>query len=86
MSLYEVTKAAEVFVETINSHGYEGSLYGSKNYLEKVWLSTPGVTWLAHYNESTSYQGDYRFWQRCENGRIDGIVGNVDVDIMYLDR
>mgnify|MGYP004480968831 CR=1 FL=1 len=29
-----------------------------------------------------NYQGDYKIWQICENGKVDGIDGAVDIDIM----
>ena len=86
MSLYELTNTAKVFIDTVESHGYQGALYGSKNYLEKVWLSHPGITWLAHYNETTNYNDNFKYWQICDNGKIDGIEGTVDIDIMYEDR
>ena len=58
-------------------------LYSSKNYLEYIWLPTNHDIWLAHYTSNTTYKGKYRFWQLCENGRVDGIKGNVDIDVMY---
>ena len=82
MSLYELSEAAQEFVKIVNNHGYQGSTYGSKNYLEKVWLKVPGVIWLAHYNDETSYQG-HTFWQICDDGIIEGINGKVDIDIWY---
>ena len=31
------------------------------------------------------YQGEYGMWQYSSKGRIDGISGNVDVNIAYKD-
>ena len=39
--------------------------------------------WLAHYTTKTNYQGEYKVWQMCSNGRVDGIYGDVDINIMY---
>jgi GH25 family lysozyme M1 (1,4-beta-N-acetylmuramidase) len=39
--------------------------------------------WLAHYTEQTNYSGQYRVWQLCENGKVDGISGGVDLNIRY---
>ncbi len=86
ISLFDLSEMARVFVETVEGHGYNGSVYGSKNYLEKVWLKTYGEVWLAHYNSSTSYQGDYKYWQICDNGRIEGINAAVDINIRYLNN
>ena len=82
MSLYELSASAKEFVRIANENGYQGSTYGSKNYLEKVWLNVPGIIWLAHYNNETSYQG-HTFWQICDDGVIEGINGKVDIDIWY---
>ena len=74
---------AKSFLDTIKKAGYEGLLYSSKNYLENVWYDTGYDIWLAHYTNKTSYTGDYKYWQMCSNGRVDGINGNVDINIMY---
>lgn len=60
-------------------------LYSSKTYLENIWLEQPHDIWLAHYTTKTDYQGKYRMWQLCNNGRVDGIKGDVDIDIWYND-
>lgn len=83
-SFYSTTRNAKAFLDTISNAGYTGVLYSSKNYLEKVWYDTGYETWLAHYTKQTSYKGQYRYWQMCSNGRVDGINGNVDINIMYL--
>jgi len=74
---------AEAFLEEIENAGYKGMLYSSKTYLENIWLETPYDIWLAHYTPKTNYQGNYKMWQLCNNGKIDGIEGNVDIDILY---
>lgn len=83
-SFYSTTKNAKAFLDTVSKKGYQGALYSSKNYLENVWFDTGYETWLAHYTNKTNYKGDYKYWQMCSNGRVDGINGNVDINIMYL--
>lgn len=83
LSFFGLTSMAESFLETIEDAGYEGMLYSSKSYLESVWLPTKYDIWLAHYTNQTNYQGKYKLWQLCENGKIDGIEGAVDIDVMY---
>lgn len=82
-SFYSLTKSAKAYLDTVNKAGYEGMLYSSKSYLEKVWFNTGYDVWLAHYTEQTSYKGDYKYWQLCSNGKVDGISGNVDINIYY---
>ncbi len=82
-SFYSLTKSAQAYLDTISNAGYQGMLYSSKNYLEKVWYNTGYDVWLAHYTDQTSYKGDYSYWQLCSNGKVDGISGNVDINIYY---
>lgn len=86
LSFFGLTDMAHTFLDTIKEAGYEGLLYSSKNYLERIWLPTKYDTWLAHYTTKTNYEGDYKFWQLCDDGRVDGINGAVDIDILYLDK
>lgn len=85
LSFFGLTNMAETFLDTVNKAGYQGLRYSSKNYLEKLWLPTKYDTWLAHYVNSTSYKGNYKYWQLCDDGKVDGIQGAVDIDIQYLD-
>ena len=84
LSFYNLTNNAKAFINTVEKAGYKGGLYSSKNYLEKVWLRIDTPIWLAHYTKQTSYKGPYSYWQMCSNGLVDGIYGNVDINIMYL--
>ncbi len=86
MSFYTINKVADVFMNTLEQAGYKGMLYGSKNYLTTIWKPTKYETWLAHYTSKTNYKGDYLIWQMCSDGRVNGISGNVDLDIMYLKK
>ena len=74
----------DAFETELSDSGFESMLYSSKNYLEKIWENTDTrPVWLAHYTDKTDYTGPYRFWQASCTGRIDGIDGDVDMDIMY---
>lgn len=38
--------------------------------------------WIAHYYvDKMGYQGEWRFWQHTDAGRLPGIKGNVDLNI-----
>ena len=83
ISFYELSEMADTFIKTIEANGYKGMNYGSKTYLENMWMESNNTIWLAHYTSKTSYQGDYKFWQICDNALVDGVSGPVDVNIMY---
>ena len=86
ISLYDLTKVQDEFLNYVESKGYKGSRYGSKNYLTNAWQESKHLTWLAHYVSQTTYEGEYYMWQRCDTGKVNGINGAVDVDILYLDK
>ena len=86
MSFYKINKVANTFLLSLEQAGYKGMLYSSKNYLEKIWYPTEYDVWLAHYTSKTNYQGKYHIWQRCDTGRVNGINGNVDINVMYLNK
>lgn len=82
LSFFGLTSMAEEFLNVVENAGYQGMLYSSKTYLDNIWLPTKYDIWLAHYTEATNYQGKYKFWQICDNGKVDGIEGTVDINIM----
>ena len=82
-SFYSTSMNAKAFLDTIKKAGYQGMLYSSKSYLERVWFDIGYPVWLAHYTTKTSYTGDYDYWQLCNNGKISGISGDVDINVYY---
>lgn len=85
LSFYNLTEMAKGYLDVFKDSGYNGLLYSSKTYLENMWMETEYSTWLAHYTKKTSYEKEYSYWQICNNGKVDGINGEVDIDIRYLD-
>lgn len=83
LSIFGLNEVANSFIKTIDNAGYEGVLYGSKNYLNAIWKYHTAPVWLAHYTDQTNYDGEYFMWQMCDDGKIDGIDGYVDIDILH---
>ncbi len=87
MNLADLNNCLKVFETAVEENGYTACLYGSKNFQENVWTCPKKLpVWLAHYTKSTSYAGDYFMWQHSCTGRIDGIDGDVDLDVYYHGR
>lgn len=82
LSLHDFNEINYEFLNTIKENGYKTYLYGSRNYLTDVFDPKDDV-WLAHYTKETDYKGEYKMWQLCNNGKVDGINGYVDIDILY---
>ena len=83
LSFFNLTSMAKEFINVVEESGYKGMLYSSKSYLENMWFPIEQDIWLAHYTEQTDYIGKYKVWQLCNNGKIDGIDGYVDINVMY---
>ena len=82
ISFHTLNKMATTFLEEAKNKGYKPLLYSSKYYLENIW-NLNYDTWVAQYADNNTYQGDYIMWQQCSDGKIDGILGYVDIDILY---
>ncbi|MCR5541034.1 MAG: DUF5011 domain-containing protein [Ruminococcus sp.] len=83
MSIHDLSEVYEAFANELEKNGYASMLYSSKNFLELFWENKNNrPVWLAHYVEETSYEGDWYIWQRCGTGRIDGINGAVDLNVL----
>ncbi|MBO4604364.1 MAG: hypothetical protein J5657_03585 [Clostridiales bacterium] len=83
ISLNDLSNLYDVFEETCKGRGYETMLYASKYYLTEIWKPADSVTvWLAQYNKKVTYTGSFYMWQVSDCGKIDGIDGPVDMDIL----
>lgn len=85
----ERTLVCQAFCSTIANAGYEAGVYASRNWYNRR-LNTPqlerNVIWLAEYRSVPLYEGYYQMWQYTSKGSVDGINGNVDMNISYMTR
>ena len=83
------TKVCKAFCETIENAGYEAGVYASRSWynanLEVNKLEKYRI-WLAEYRSTPLYSGYYDMWQYTSKGKVDGIEGNVDLNISYIGR
>lgn len=87
LSLHDLSHNFVVFEKEVKKYGYEAMLYSSKFYLENMWINyTDAPVWLAHYTSKTNYKGDYIMWQMSNTGKVDGIDGDVDINIYYKEK
>lgn len=78
---------ASAFCDKIAAAGYTPGIYANTNWWNN-YLTDPVFDqwerWVAQYNSKCSYtRGSYRLWQRSASGKVDGIVGNVDLDLEF---
>lgn len=83
------TKVCAAFCETIDNAGYEPGVYASRSWynanLDVKKLDKYRI-WLAEYRSTPLYSGYYDMWQYTSKGKIDGIEGNVDLNISYMGK
>ena len=81
------TAVVNAFCQTVQSAGYKPGIYASKAWYEgKLNMGTLGgyKIWLAQYSSAPTYAGKYDMWQYSSKGTINGIKGNVDLNLSYL--
>lgn len=81
------TEMCITFCTEIEKAGYWAGVYTNLNwfndYLNKEELAMRYTLWLAQYNDKNDMQCDV--WQYTSSGKVNGISGNVDMNIMYRD-
>lgn len=78
---------ALVFLDALKNVGYKGIIYGNKEWLIKeINLSTVGAydIWLSQEGEKPDYPYKYSMWQYTQSGTIDGINGDANLDICFI--
>ena len=93
ISIDQRTKAVKAFCDRVEQAGYKSMIYSNKYWLSaKLNMNELSQYdfWLAHYtgtndpiNNPSDYKGSYQIWQYSSTGRVDGINGNVDLNIKY---
>ena len=84
----KVSAIMRAFLEKVEKAGYFVGLYGSASSLTTHTaddIKSRYTIWLAHWTDKTNYSGAYGIWQYSDKGKVDGISGNVDLDIAYAD-
>lgn len=87
LSKETLTKMCETFCEKIEAAGYWAGIYANKywltTHLDSKRLEQKYTIWVAQYNDTNTYKGKYDMWQYTSKGKVNGINGNVDMDILY---
>ncbi|NCB41935.1 MAG: hypothetical protein EOM59_04880 [Clostridia bacterium] len=82
------TDFAIAFCETIKEAGYTPMLYCNiRWFIEELDLArlTEYDKWFAQYFTRPFFPYAFEMWQYTSSGRVDGISGNVDLNICFKD-
>lgn len=84
-----LTNMCIAFCDRIEKAGYWAGIYANKYWLTSILnaeeLQKRYTIWVAQYNKENTYKGRYDMWQYTSSGKVNGINGNVDMNILYRD-
>ena len=89
MDLTSLTTVTDTFCSEIEAAGYQAGLYFNQQlgYEELHLPSLQGYTfWLAEYNDTPSFTYDFYLWQFASDGSVDGIDGDVDLNLAFIGK
>ena len=87
----EKTNLINAFCNKVERAGYTPAVYAS-SYMFKYFINTRKLDsdimiWVADYNESITYSGDYDFWQFSKSGKCKGVPSEyVDKNYWYIEK
>lgn len=84
----ERTKYCITFCETIKQAGYTPMIYGNlKTFMLMLDIEQLEEydKWFAYYDDEFYFPYQFKVWQYTDSGRIDGIKGDVDMNISFED-
>ena len=87
MDARTLTDCTLAFCRVIEEAGYDAMIYFNRNqganlmYLEEL---TEYPFWLAAYTDRMPYPYLVEMWQYTDRGRVPGIEGNVDINVMFF--
>lgn len=82
------TACAKAFCDTILAAGYTPVIYAGTNWsiLNLNMEELQGYDfWYAYYGSDLYFPYQFTMWQYTQNGRIDGVAGDVDLNVSFID-
>ena len=80
------TKNVIAFCERIREAGYQPMIYGNlKSFMLMMDIEQLEAydKWFAYYRYPFHFPYKIRFWQHTASGRVSGIPGDVDLNLMF---
>lgn len=90
MGKQALTAMILAFCDVVKAAGYQPMLYTNlnwaTNYIDMSQIDNAGIrVWIAQYNTTLDYKGNYFLWQYTSSGRVAGIPANVDLNYLGSD-
>lgn len=84
----EVSAMCKAFCDALESAGYFAGIYISRYPAQTMLddsVASRYALWLAEYGSKCNYSNIFGMWQYSSTGKVSGILGNVDMNICYVD-
>ena len=89
LSMARRMEIVRAFCKTVESAGYQAGIYSSESFLSDE-LNFDAISqysiWMASYTENNalpSSRNRYDIWQLTDRGRLPGISGTCDINVMF---
>ena len=81
-----LTNLVKRMMDILDQKGFIPGWYSYTNFINS-YIDANALKdyplWVADYRDSIGYKGDYMMWQYSSSGTIDGISGDVDLNLDY---
>lgn len=83
----EITDQVNAFCQVIAAAGYRPIVYGNNEWLTRNMdtAQIPYDIWYSRYETSVNEYPNRTLWQYTDSGLVDGIAGEVCIDIAFVD-
>ncbi len=84
LSATQRTLMANTFCIEMQRLGYKPMVYASTSFFQtdlQLSMLTKWQLWVAQYNTVITHKGSYQCWQYTSTGKVNGINGNVDMNV-----
>lgn len=82
----QMTRNTRAFCDTVRAAGYEAMVYGNMESM-LLMLNMDEVEdipkWFAYYSDDIYFPYKFDVWQYSGKGRVDGITGDVDMNLYF---
>ncbi len=88
LTVHQRMQACQGFLDTITEAGHEAMVYANKRWFVlnlDVGQIKDYEWWYAQYNDTPSFPYVFRMWQYTAKGHVDGIEGDVDLNIEFVE-
>ncbi len=88
LSKEQIADVANTFCSIIESNGYKAGVYSNLDWFNNYLTNSvfdKFDKWVAQWNYKCDYAKSYRLWQSTSTGSVEGIAGNVDINIDFSD-